>query len=107
MIRGSKLATNMHFLPISTAQSGKYKEMPETICRGFSSQKSTDNLSNLSVSGTFSAVRILPTTISTFLNSSRLIIFYYYFYLNTFVKLGQQLPHLLIFSYPLSNCHND
>ena len=70
IIFGSKFATNIHFFPTKTEQSGKNREMPEIICLGFSSAKSTSNFKSLSVSGTFSALKIFPTTNSTFLKSS-------------------------------------
>mgnify|MGYP007122134639 CR=1 FL=1 len=66
--------TNMHVFPTSTAGSGKYIEIPETICRGCPSAKSTLSLSSLSVSGIFSAESIFPAFISTFAKSSNEIL---------------------------------
>src|SRR6185312_11646114 len=70
IILGSRLVTNIHVLPTRTAGSGKYTDIPETIWRGFAlpcssfSLKSTESLRSLSVSGIFSADRILPARIS-------------------------------------------
>ena len=75
-------------IKVEILQSGKYKEIPETmvlmsllpspsVALAKEGPRSTDNFNNLSVSGTFFAAKISPTTSSTFLKSSRVIIFLY------------------------------
>ena len=74
IVRGARLVTNMQVRPTSTAGSGKCKAMPDTICRGVASAKSTISFKSLSASAIFSADRILPARISTLVKSSKLIL---------------------------------